>query len=103
MISRGPDNTNANKSGGIWLRSCRNDLLFPLVIRIPRRIAYRLNAVDTAVKITEVPMLNPSFGVPLSQCTTNSSECAKNGSATMAAAVAAQAGRAEENDSVMAP
>ena len=94
---------NATKSGGIWLRSCRNDLPFRLVTRIPRRIAYRLKAVDRAVKITDVPMLDPRFGVPLTQCTTNSMECARNGSATMATAVAAQAGRAEENDSVIAP
>jgi hypothetical protein len=66
-------------------------------------MAYRLNSVESTVKLTDAIRLVRRFGVPRSKCTTNSIEWEAPGKNTALAIAALQAGSALLKACVTAP
>src|SRR5712691_9927009 len=98
-----PEAMNPQMRTGMRFKSATAEAVPLPTTSAPRRIAYRLNKVDTAVKQTEAIKLLTIFGVLLRRCTANSRECDVIGSSSITTNPAAQAGSARRNACVTAP
>src|SRR5262249_22521710 len=93
--------TKAQTIAGTLRRSRASDARQSPTMSTPRRMANRLNDVDSAVKRTEAAILVASLRVPAIQCATISMACPAAGSRIIAVSMASHAGDARLNASVM--